>query len=429
MTLTATLPPTTSPVSRTCSRSRTSAFPSFDLNPVNRDLTFSESSRFAKCAPDAATFKPTAGSCTSFADASVKVDRTVVADHGQKQTRISDHWSSTDGHSHLLSLQLRNNQSLQSSTNIGFKFPGQADYAKHVDGDTIGGPFPQVATAYIKDTTVGDGPPGQGAITWSRAPDSVVFAQSTHSDFFANHANLTVPATGTLDLQYAYSTAFTTAEVSSLAHEAEDRFSNPSVAFSSPANGSNTTSTKLTVKGTATDLVGVSSFTLNGASAALGAGGAFSASVKLKPGANTITGLAKDAFGNTGQAQLAVNSLALKHKGKAKVSRSGLVTTGYEFICPPGGATCKLTITGKSKVSSGIARKKNLTVGKSKLTVKPGKTKAVKLKLNRKGKKALKRAGKLKIKLTAKVKIGKTKAGTVRQSFTVRKRMGLEIKS
>lgn len=73
-----------------------------------------------------------------------------------------------------------------------------------------------------------------------------------------------------------------------------------------------------TVSGTATDPVGIRSVTVNGTAVTVGTGGAFSTSVTLVPGANTITVVATDNAGNQTTTTRSVTltprwSLALSH--------------------------------------------------------------------------------------------------------------------
>lgn len=72
----------------------------------------------------------------------------------------------------------------------------------------------------------------------------------------------------------------------------------PVLTVSSPANGLVTAASSVTVSGTAADNVGISSLTVNGVSVTVGSNGAFSRSVSLSAGQNTITVIATDTAGN-----------------------------------------------------------------------------------------------------------------------------------
>lgn len=75
--------------------------------------------------------------------------------------------------------------------------------------------------------------------------------------------------------------------------------SGPTVTWTSPANGLVTAASSITVSGTVTDSQGVKSLTVNGTTVSVGSNGAFSKTVNLSGGANTITIVATDNPGNT----------------------------------------------------------------------------------------------------------------------------------
>lgn len=91
-----------------------------------------------------------------------------------------------------------------------------------------------------------------------------------------------------------------------MAEGVEDGAQAPAVTISSPANGAVLTSDTATVVGTASDNIGVHSLSVNGIPTPVGDDDAWSVEVPLAPGANTITAIATDESGNTGQAQTAV---------------------------------------------------------------------------------------------------------------------------
>ena len=93
----------------------------------------------------------------------------------------------------------------------------------------------------------------------------------------------------------------------------------------------------------------------------------------------------------------------IKRRGHVKVKKAGktfLVKTPFLVSCPAGGPSCTGTIKArapkaKPKGAGTSTAKKVPVVGKAKFTVAPGKTKKLSLKLNRKGAKMLRQAGKL----------------------------------
>jgi 5,10-methylenetetrahydrofolate reductase len=123
----------------------------------------------------------------------------------------------------------------------------------------------------------------------------------------------------------------------------------PTVTVSIPANGATVTNSSLVVSGTATDSGrgndGVSSVTVNGISAtggtASGSGTAnWSATLTLVPGTNTITVVADDSLGNTGQQQITVTYSPPDTQGPT-----------VTISAPTNGAT----VTSSSLVVSGTA--------------------------------------------------------------------------
>ena len=90
-------------------------------------------------------------------------------------------------------------------------------------------------------------------------------------------------------------------------------------------------------------------------------------------------------------------------RGKAKVKKAGKtfwVWPGFQLSCPTGIDPCAGTLKArapkpKAKGKAGASAKKKALVGKAKFTVAPGKTQALKLKLNSRGAKWLRELGKL----------------------------------
>ena len=109
-----------------------------------------------------------------------------------------------------------------------------------------------------------------------------------------------------MNIEQVYSMATTQPDVQAKARSAEDAYQGPAVAITSPANGATTPTQPVTVTGTATDNVGVTSLTVNGAAVTPAADGSFSTPVTLAPGQNTITAIAKDAAANSSQAAVSV---------------------------------------------------------------------------------------------------------------------------
>jgi Alpha galactosidase A/Alpha galactosidase C-terminal beta sandwich domain/Glucodextranase, domain B len=114
-----------------------------------------------------------------------------------------------------------------------------------------------------------------------------------------------------------------------------------SVGISSPANGAVVGTTPITVAGTAIDLAGVNSVTVNGVAATL-SGSNWTASVSLKTGQNPITATAKGNDGTIAQTSESV-TYALAPKASISSPASGKTYTVGQavrttFICSEGTA-------------------------------------------------------------------------------------------
>jgi CSLREA domain-containing protein len=100
--------------------------------------------------------------------------------------------------------------------------------------------------------------------------------------------------------------------------------------------------------------------------------------------------------------------LKIKRKVKVKKGPHGrfLVLTGIDASCPTAAVKCtgsaSVKLAGGSKRLA-VASKRPKKLGKTKLSVDAGKTKAVKVTLTKKASKALRSAGKLKVKISAKL--------------------------
>ena len=99
----------------------------------------------------------------------------------------------------------------------------------------------------------------------------------------------------------------------------------PSLQITSPANGAATHSSTISVTGTASDSLGLSSVTVDGSAVTVTAG-AFSTSVSLTPGSNTITAVATGADNETTTKQVTVTDT-----GGPAPMLSGLSLTNPRF--------------------------------------------------------------------------------------------------
>lgn len=112
---------------------------------------------------------------------------------------------------------------------------------------------------------------------------------------------ITVPASGSVALRYAYSTEFSLAAAQADAQTAQSRFDQATVSIASPVNGATVTSSPVTVTGLVSSTSGTKSVSVNGVAAQVN-GNAFSASVPLSKGSDTLTATLSTNSGATASA-------------------------------------------------------------------------------------------------------------------------------
>jgi hypothetical protein len=287
----------------------------YSIDPATGNLALNETDQVVECSPAADVYPPTTSSCTSFVPAGVQVRMHIAQTDAGRMATISQYFSSTDGVAHNVDL-LEDNEFFHVNADGALDFPwtgaGMQPYTtlgQVIPGPTGAGP----GSFFVKgDRLAPDGSESapQGSVTFSNPPDGVDVIAGTNNasgnfSWLDLHYSRTVPATGSVALGFTYSTAFLAGEVASDAGAAEAAFQ-PSVAIASPGAGAGTSQPQAVVAGTAADANGLSSLTVDGQAVAVGPGGAWTATVPLSPGANTITTIATNVFGNTAQAQTTV---------------------------------------------------------------------------------------------------------------------------
>jgi hypothetical protein len=221
---------------------------------------------------------------------------------------MTDTWSSTDGASHAVDLLY--DDCIGMGTNCdgprGFEFPGQSAFSAHTAGDSVPGPTATPGSILVKtNVNAADGDPNEavGSITFSSAPSEFRFVSGGELE---EHNLVSVPAGGSASLTYSYAVGYSVADVRQQSLTAQDHFQAPSLAITSPGNGTIVSTPTVTVTGSASSGSGIASLSVGGQSVAVGPGGAWSAQVPLNPGTNTITALATDGAGVTAQTAVTV---------------------------------------------------------------------------------------------------------------------------
>lgn len=245
--------------------------------------------------------------CTSFTSAGVQLERSIATSDGGLVVTMTDTWSSTDGNAHSLDLLYDDYVGLKASNTLrGYEFPGQSSFTAYQAGDSLPGPSAGPGSILVRtNLAVSDGDPSEaaGSITFSRPPDGFSFVSNSE---FEEHQTLEVPAGGSVSLSYVYSTAYTVAQVQTVALAGQDNFEAPVIAIDSPASGTTVSSPTVSLSGTAVAGSGITSVSVGGQNVPVNQGGGWTADVPLDPGSNTITALATDAAGATVQTQLTV---------------------------------------------------------------------------------------------------------------------------
>ena len=287
----------------------------YSIDPATGNLTLNETDQVVECSPAAGVYPPTSSSCAGFVPAGVQVSLHVTQADAGRMATVTQYFSSTDGLAHNVDL-LEDNEFFHLNADGALDFPwtgaGMQPYTtlgQVIPGPTTAGP----GSFFVKgDRPAPDGSESapKGSVTFSNPPDGVIVVSGTdnaitNSSWFDLHYSRTVPATGSIALGFTYSTAFLAGEVSSDAGAAEAAFQ-PSVSIASPGPGAVTSQPQAVVAGTATDANGLGSLIVNGQAVSVAPGGAWTATVPLSQGANTITAIATNVFGNTADAQTTV---------------------------------------------------------------------------------------------------------------------------
>jgi hypothetical protein len=331
-----------------------SSFPSLSVrttvNPLTGDVSIEEAGSFSHCVggnPSGET--ATHANCSSFEPTGVGYTRHIVQNEDGALVTIYDTFTSTDGAPHQLNLLYYQSVDGNGSGSPAYSFPWLSSAFETPAAKASIAPPAGPASILVKEKAGqadGDEELDQGALTMSAPPNGIEFGE--HPTYFELHYTRTVPAGGSVSIGQSFATAFALANVEALARQARSDFS-PTVAISTPASGSTSTSSTVTVKGT----VGAganglpSTVSVNGVSAAVSAEGAWSAQVPLTVGANTITATTTDQYGLQGSAQVAVTYAPPPPPPPPITASATLLGSSYNgkdvllrIACRAGGATC-----------------------------------------------------------------------------------------
>ncbi|MGH3263545.1 MAG: hypothetical protein ACRDNS_16300 [Trebonia sp.] len=256
--------------------------------------------------------------CDSYTSSGVEQDRTIRQTASGQVVEITDSFRSTDGNAHKVNLELSGQMCFETTScdydnynpSVTYEFPGESSFSTHANGDveTVGSQSP--ASIYIAGGNV------NGAITYF-TPPSGPFSFDVQQYNFGNGYidtyenaliapyDFTVPAGGSVQLTYAYSTDISQDALPADIATATTLQSTPAITITSPVPGATTSSPTVTVIGTAIAATAIDSVTVNGVSATLD-GSSYSATVPLSAGSNTVTAVVTVAGGDTASTSEAV---------------------------------------------------------------------------------------------------------------------------
>ena len=282
--------------------------PSWDAN--HDTVTVSETDPLSVCAPPGA-FPPTNPSnCPSLSSAGIQAAQTTTVLPGDQVARVVDQFSDTDGKAHTLDLLFSDSVHAYASGAPGFEFPNQSVFASHGSPDTYG-PFPTgPGTIYVvADSSQSPALSNPvGAITYSTPPQGATFTNpsAAATSTFLMHYVESLPAGGSVTLQWSFSQAASAASLGPLVQLEIDRFYTPTVTVAAPAQGMRTDVASVTVSGQAYDPEGISAVTVDGRAATVSPSGDFRTVVPLQLGSNTIQITATNLAGVQGSAERVV---------------------------------------------------------------------------------------------------------------------------
>ncbi len=418
------------------------------FEPTTGLVTVNEVDPIVKCFPGA-VYRPTRTSCASFVSTGVQLERTWQTSNANQVASMTDAWHSTDGVLHTLNALYDQETVNESKAGGVYQFPGTNVFSATNKGETVSLP-PGLGRIYYKEDAStlaeGDGTHPQGAIVYDTPPSGPlsVYLESTPSKEGLNGFEMpyqgTIPAGGSYTLRMAFIQAYKLSEVESLASAVLAGYpasEPPTLSIASPASGTTVATPSVTVSGTVTDKRVITSFTVDGKAVSVATNGAWSTSVALNKGVNTITALATDQAGFSTEKSVGVTYTPVPPVAHAKQVGSVSGANGqvrFAILCSgPAGTSCEIeaTLITVEKTHNGrlIAvsarrhhgtRSTPVTVGTSKLTIPAGQRMTIEIPLNATGRSLLTQFGKLPVHLTVVQTSTVHRSIVIAQNLTVR---------
>lgn len=409
-------------------------------------VTVTEVDPIVKCSPSTA-FPPTPTSCTSFVSTGVSLEREWQTSSADRVASMTDTWRSTDGASHSLNA-LYDQATENSEEGSAYQFPGTNVFAATTKGETVTLPAGLGRIYYKEDAATpgeGDGVHPQGAIVYDTPPSGPISiyrgtAAKEGINGFQMPYQATIPAGGTYTLHMAFIQAYKLSEVEALASKVLEGYppsSPPALSIASPTSGTTVSTPNVAVSGTVTDTRAITSFTVDGQTVSVGAGGAWSTNVPLLVGANTIKALATDQAGFSTEKTVSVTYKPIPpvaHASQVGAVRGTNGEVTFTIACTgSAGTSCEVesTVTTIEQTHNGRLlavsarrhhhgnRSTTVTVGSSKVTIPAGQRVTIAIQLNSTGKSLLARFGALPVHLTVFQLSGGHRSTVIAQNLTV----------
>jgi hypothetical protein len=178
-------------------------------DPATGNTTVRESEVIVRCNPGATVWPVTPESCTSFVAAGLRLDRTITQGRDGRLASVIDTWSSTDGAAHKLDAVYENG----SVNGAAFQFPWLTQSWTLYTSSILVPASPTTPFNYlVKYASAADNDPkhAQGGVITQLAPEAMAFRSG--SSLWVKEVR-SVPATGSLQVGFAYVWATTTAEL------------------------------------------------------------------------------------------------------------------------------------------------------------------------------------------------------------------------
>ncbi len=331
---------------------------SYSIDPATGNLVLDEIEQIVKCSPGGG-YPPTGASCPRFVQTGVAARLHITQAQGGRMATVVQYFSSTDGRPHTLDL-LEGNQFRAPAHDgeLGFPWTGTGLQTYTQPGQVVPGPQASgPGSLFVKGSAAapdGGESSAQGAVSFSNPPSSVTVVEpTTHSvSWLELGYTRTVPASGSVALGFAYSDAFYGSEVAVYALAAEAAF-RPLVAINTPAGGTETSKPRVTVSGSASDPSGLAVVSVDGRLVAVEPDGTWTATVSLRPGANTISTAAANVFGNVTQIGTSVVYQARRPRlwAVSETQRVWRESGSRAGKHPPTGTTFKFSLDEAARVA------------------------------------------------------------------------------